>query len=273
MNAGNFCAASFAAPAAGGPPVSVLMYHQVGPFVRRSGHKSVMCSIDRFRAQMAWLHAGPYHVISLDHAYRGLFGTEMLPTYPVVLTFDDGYQNFADCAWPVLERYGFPATVFAVTGQLGSVADWLDESFAPAPLMDAHCLRTLARQGVSVGSHSCSHLRLSALSTPALQRELHDSKARLEDLLGHAVVDFCYPYGDYDARVRDLTAQAGYRLALTCLRGAANTAGNAFEIPRKAISFGDNWIGFAWKLHRKHARKAVAMRSLACAEGAAATRV
>ncbi len=261
----------FAAPAAGRPPVSVLMYHQVGAFVRSNGHKSVLCRIARFRAQMAWLHAGPYHVISLEQAYRGLFGGEALPTHSVVLTFDDGYLNFADFAWPVLAHYGFPCTVFAVAGQLGGMADWLDSSYTAAPLMGAACLRRLARQGVSIGSHAWQHVHLSGLGDDALVRELRDSKAVLEDTLGLAVTDFCYPYGDYDARVRDLTAAAGYRLALTCLRGAANTASNAYEIPRKAISFGDNCIGLAWKLHMKHARKGGPARPANANENAAET--
>ncbi|CAN5749998.1 polysaccharide deacetylase family protein [soil metagenome] len=243
------------APSTGRPAVSVLMYHQVGPFANRPAHKAAFCDIARFEAHMAWLRALRYHVIGLEDAWRGLFAGAPLPRRAVVLTFDDGYENFERWAWPVLQRNNFPATLFAVAGQLGHHAGWLDRSFDPAPLLDAAALRRLADEGVSIGSHSMSHARLTTLPDAQARHELRGSKALLEDALGRAVPDFCYPYGDHDERVRDLTRAAGYRLALTCARGAANTANNAWEIPRKGISWGDNVLGLAWKLHAKNARK------------------
>ena len=121
--------------------------------------------------------------------------------------------------------------------------------------MDAASLRSLSAAGVAIGSHGWSHARLTQLTSARVTAELRDSKARLEDALGHAVTDFCYPYGSHDARVIDLTRDAGYRLALTCVRGAANAAPSAFEIPRKAISHGDNALTLLWKLHTRHTPK------------------
>jgi peptidoglycan/xylan/chitin deacetylase (PgdA/CDA1 family) len=231
------------------------MYHQVGRFPKPKNHKAVYCDVGRFRAQMAYLKWGGYNVLSLEQLYRGLFEGAALPARSVVLTFDDGYENFREHAWPVLQRYGFPATVFMVTRLLGRNAEWLGPDFADAPLMDGAAVRELDAQGVSFGSHTLNHPRLSRLDAAQMRREIFDSKAALEDVLGHAAPDFCYPYGDYDERARDLVAEAGYRQGLTCIRGAANTADNAFELPRKAISWGDNLVGFAWKLHMKHERK------------------
>lgn len=243
-------------PRRGLPPLSVLMYHQVGAFPQRPAeHRAAFCDVKRFAAQMSLLKMGGYQVLSLEQAYQGLFGDGTLPPRAVVLTFDDGYENFREHAWPILRHHGFPATVFLVAKQLGKNAGWLDESFAPARLMDRAAVRELAAQGVSFGSHTLNHARLPELELPRMRREIFDSKAALEDLLGKPVRDFCYPYGLYDERARDLAAQAGYRSALTCIRGAANTADNAFEIPRKAVSWGDNLLGYAWKLHMKHARK------------------
>ena len=99
-----------------------------------------------------------------------------------------------------------------------------------------------------------SHPRLTQLTAAQQRQEIFGSKQALEDLLGSEVPDFCYPYGDYNIQVRDLVQEAGYRTGLTCIRGAANTAHNPFELPRKAISYGDNLIGYAWKLHMKHKR-------------------
>mgnify|MGYP003351462914 CR=1 FL=1 len=105
---------------------------------------------------------------------------------------------------------------------------------------------TVAREG-SI-ARACEKLRLAQ---PTISGQLR----QLEDVLGEAVPDFCYPYGDYSLRARDLVQEAGYRTATTCIRGAANLSDNPFELTRKAISYGDNLVGFAFKLHAKQARK------------------
>jgi peptidoglycan/xylan/chitin deacetylase (PgdA/CDA1 family) len=92
-------------------------------------------------------------------------------------------------------------------------------------------------------------------SNDVQRNEIFGSKAALEDLLGAEVPDFCYPCGLCDQRSRDLVEEAGYRTGLTCIRGAANTSHNPFDLTRKAISYGDNLIGFMWKVHMKHERK------------------
>ncbi len=237
-------------------PLSILMYHQVGVFSRPKAHRAVFCHVKRFKAQMAYLKATGFSVLSMEQAMACLFGQQPLPKRSVVLTFDDGYENFREHAWPVLQAHGFPASVFLVSDLLGKTSSWLNKDFAQRPpLMSASTVRQLAHEGVSFGSHACSHPRLSQLSDAQMRREVFDSKAALQDVLGREVLDFCYPYGDYNARTCELVQEAGYRSGLTCIKGPANTAHNPFEIPRKAISYGDNLIGFAWKLHVKNKRK------------------
>ena len=237
------------------PAVSILMYHQVGPFSEPAAHRASYCHIRRFEAQMAYLHRFGYHVIGLSEAMAGLFEGRPLPGTSVVLTFDDGYQNVFDYALPALARYGFPSTLFVVSDRAGATASWLEGPPSETRLMDVPTLRTLSRLGVDVGSHSRTHPRLSRLDAAELADEVLNSKSALEDLLGQEVRYFCYPYGDYSPEVREVVRSADYSGALTCIRGAANTADNPFEVPRKAISYGDNLIGYFWKLHMKHARK------------------
>ncbi|CAL1241495.1 polysaccharide deacetylase family protein [Candidatus Methylocalor cossyra] len=237
------------------PPISILMYHQVGNFPAPASHRACYCRQSRFRAQMAWLRYAGFRVISLRQAYAALFGAGTVPARSVVLSFDDGYASFADNAYPILREFGYPAVVFAVSGLLGQPARFLADGGVRAPLMSAATLRELASDQIEIGSHTVNHRRLTRLPPEARRAEIGDSKKALEDLLGRAVDFFCYPSGDYDAIVRDEVAAAGYQAALTCSRGAANTAPNAFEIPRKAISWGDNLAGFFWKLLVKNRRK------------------
>jgi len=237
------------------PKLSVLMYHQVGMFESPRRHRACYCDVRRFRQQMSYLKRFGYRVLDLEEALQALFGDGILPPRSVVLTFDDGYRNFREHAFPILLHFGFPATVYLVSGLLGGRAEWLDVENPKPSLMTPEEIRELHREGVRFGSHGITHSRLSCIGPEAAREEIFASRQTLEDLLGEAVEHFCYPYGDYDDDVRRLVHDAGYRSALTCIRGAANEADNPLEIPRKAISYGDNLVGYAWKLHMKHARK------------------
>ncbi len=237
------------------PRVSVMMYHQVGRFAAPKKHRACYCDTGRFRAQMAFLKHAGYHVISMADACSALFGGQALPGRAVVLSFDDGYENFADEALPVLREFGYPSVLFAVSGLLGWRAQWLDGDGEKPALLSARRLCEMRKERVEIGSHSVSHARLGRLEPAQACREITDSKAALEDVLGEAVDFFAYPYGDYTPAVRDAVRDAGYQAAVTCSRGAANTAPNPFEIPRKAVSYGDSLLGVFWKLAMKNRLK------------------
>lgn len=237
------------------PEMSILMYHQIGLYARPDAHRALFCHIDRFRSQLGYLKLMGFKVLSMAEACACLFEGKPMPKRSVVITIDDGYDDFREHAWPALKEFDVPATVFLVSSLIGQKASWLTDWPHQPKLMDAATIRQLRKEGALFGSHAMTHPRLSQLSPEAMRTEIFDSKAALEDLMGEAVPDFCYPYGDYNERARDLVEEAGYRSGLTCIRGAANTSHNRFELTRKAISYGDNLIGFAWKVHVKHARK------------------
>ena len=234
--------------------LSILMYHQVGHFASMRAHRANYCDAGRFRRQMAFLAKGGCRVLSLDQALVGLRGEHPLPARGVVLTFDDAYVNFIEHALPVLQTHGFPAAVYAISGWLGRRMTWLTpEPGRPEPeLMTAAQLRALQAAGITVGSHGATHVKLGELPPDAQRRELNDSRKALQDALGSDVVHLCYPFGSFDRSAIDLAAEAGYVSATTCLRGAATPADHPLVLPRKAISFGDNLLGFGWKLLFKH---------------------
>ncbi|MGQ9658817.1 MAG: polysaccharide deacetylase family protein [Thermochromatium sp.] len=235
--------------------LSILMYHQVGVFAPMRAHRANYCDHRRFAAQMDLLARLGYRVLPLDEALASLRGERPLPARAVVLTFDDAYDNFAEYAWPVLKRHGFPATVYAISGWLGRRAEWFArDPGRPIPtLMSAARLRELHADGLTIGSHSVDHLRLATLAPAAQRHQLIASRAALEDLLGAPVPHFCYPFGSFDRTTVKLAEEAGYRSATTCLRGAAGPNDHPLLLPRKAISFGDNRLGYWWKLAVKQA--------------------
>jgi peptidoglycan/xylan/chitin deacetylase (PgdA/CDA1 family) len=237
--------------------ISILMYHQVGRFAPMRTHRANYCDSERFAAQMALLHRLGWVVLDLDQALSCLRGEAAAPLRAVVLTFDDAYDNFVEHALPVLQRHGFPATVYAISGWLGRPMTWArHEPGRPVPtLMSAARLREIRSAGIAIGSHSATHVKLGEVSAAVQHRELADSKAALEDLLAEPVRHLCYPFGSFDLGAVRAAAAAGYASATTCLRGAAIPQDHPLVLPRKAIAYGDNLLGYWWKLTMKDAPK------------------
>jgi peptidoglycan/xylan/chitin deacetylase (PgdA/CDA1 family) len=129
----------------------------------------------------------------------------------VGLTFDDGYADFSTNAAPLLERLGFGASLFVVTGSLGALSSW-DADFRQ-PLLSVAQVQDLHRRGFEIGSHAVRHCRLSSLPERELRDELTGSRRALEDILQAPVDGLAYPYGDADETVQRAAAAAGYRYA------------------------------------------------------------
>jgi peptidoglycan/xylan/chitin deacetylase (PgdA/CDA1 family) len=241
--------------------VSILMYHQVGDFPAMRSHRSTYCHYRRFQRQMGFLKHFGFNVLSLDTALACLNGERPTPPRAVVLTFDDGYENFYQYAWPVLQRYGFPSMVYLLSGLLGQTSSWFarDGRDTP-PLMDRDRILQLRDLGVGFGSHGVSHLKLAEVDGETLHREVNDSKTALQELLGDEVSHFCYPYGSHDLSAYEAVREAGYQTAVTCQRGAATARFDPLLLPRKAISYGDNLAGYFWKLAMKDAPKGEPLR-------------
>ena len=248
--------------------ISILMYHQVGHFPPMKTHRAVYCDLGRFRVQMRALRWLGVKVLSMSQAVAALSGQAPMPKRAVVLSFDDGCENFYEHALPVLQAQGYPAIVYAIAGLAGGPASWLAADGHPTPpLMSLARLRELPGLGVEVGSHAWSHVRLAQHPPEVQLRELQDSRQRLQDALGQDVPHVCYPYGSHNLQTLLAAEQAGYTSGVTCQRGAATPAFDLLALPRKAISYGDDVAGFLWKLYAKDAPKGEALRRVPSAAG------
>jgi peptidoglycan/xylan/chitin deacetylase (PgdA/CDA1 family) len=241
--------------------VSILMYHQVGRFAPMHAHRSTYCDHRRFAAQMAMLHHLGYRVLRLEEALACLAGRKPVPPRAVVLTFDDGYENFYEYAWPALQRYGFTAVVYLISDLVGKPSSWFARDGRDTPmLMDGPRIRQLHAAGIEFGAHSMSHVKLAEQTTERIRQEVSGCKRALEDILGAPVLDFCYPYGSHDMRAVEAVAEAGYRSGVTCEKASASGHDDPLTLPRKAISYGDSLAGVWWKLHMKHDPKVPPLR-------------
>lgn len=196
------------------PWVPVLLYHRIAPRPQRDPFGNFV-SVAHFESHLRWLRARGYHSVPLPVLEGVLNGDSdsTLPRRPVAITFDDGYADNYEHAWPVLKRHGFHATVFVVSGAIGRDSAF-DDAYPPSPMLSARQIREMCRDGVTVGSHTCSHPQtLVALSDRDLAEELTRSRHELERVAGQPVTMFAYPHSKHDARVEDAVAAAGYRIA------------------------------------------------------------
>ena len=195
---------------AGRPPI--LMYHGVGgvsedPF-------DLFVSSERFAQQMQALRLLGLRGVSLGQLGDAV--TRCDADGLVGLTFDDGYRDVLSSAAPILERYGFTATMFAVSSLVGGENVW-----DPPPrrqLMSESDLRDLIARGWEIGSHSLTHPRLTELDAEGLRHEVSASRTRLSDVLGVEPRCFCYPYGSADGDTVGAVRDAGYAYACAVVR-------------------------------------------------------
>jgi len=165
----------------------------------------------------------------------------------VGITFDDGYKDFLQTALPILEKYGFSATLFVVADMLGKENDWV-HWYHPQPklkLLESADLRVIVERGVEIGSHGMSHPELPELDRESLEREVSDSRRLLGEVLGEAVEGFAYPYGILDETSIRAVRGAGYAYACAVNTRVENSA---YDLPRIPVSEADNSLRFAAKL-------------------------
>jgi peptidoglycan/xylan/chitin deacetylase (PgdA/CDA1 family) len=122
-------------------------------------------SPDAFRQQMSWLRRNGYHTINSEQLAWFVANNHPFVGRTVMITFDDGYEDFAEHAWPLLQANDFSAELFVATGFVGKRAEWDAPFGGPASLLDAARIAALAADGVSFGSHLASHPRSEELPT------------------------------------------------------------------------------------------------------------
>jgi peptidoglycan/xylan/chitin deacetylase (PgdA/CDA1 family) len=227
--------------------VPVLMYHRVARDPA-PGLERYCVSPAAFENQLKLLRSAGYCTATPDELELFLRLEAGLPPRTVILTFDDGYVDFAGEAWPLLKRHGLTAVVFAVPDRVGGSADWDGDQGPPAALMDWRTLRELACDGAVIESHSDTHRPLTRLPVEALYREALRSRAAIAQAIGRAPRSFCYPFGAYDPTAEQVLDECGYRLAFTTEPGVCALSAAPLRIPRLEVAGGEGLETFARRL-------------------------
>jgi peptidoglycan/xylan/chitin deacetylase (PgdA/CDA1 family) len=186
-----------------------------------------------FAWQMQWLHKNGYQAVSLGRLVDYLIGDAELPERSIVITFDDGFAGVFTNAFPVLQQYGFSATVFLVSNYCGKDNYWPGQptTVPRLPLMTWSQIREMDRHQIEFGGHTANHPPLHQLSIPEIENEVLNSKLELESQLGHSINMFAYPYGQYNAAVKSIVGQV-YRGAVTTRLGMVQTDADPLELQR-----------------------------------------
>jgi peptidoglycan/xylan/chitin deacetylase (PgdA/CDA1 family) len=231
--------------------VPVLMYHRVGT-ARNDWEARYAVAPQVYAGHMQALAGKGYRVVSIDALVAWLEGGAQLPEGSLVVTFDDGFRGVREHALPVMERLGWPFTVFLVSDLIGQQDHWTRDA-NPAgvtyPLLDADEIRDMQGRGVSFHSHTRSHARLPQLDDADLADQLEGSRRRLAGLLGHDVPYLAYPYGLLDERVEAVTRRAGYRAAFSTQPGFNRSDVNRFRIRRLDVYGTDTPTMLLRKVH------------------------
>jgi peptidoglycan/xylan/chitin deacetylase (PgdA/CDA1 family) len=216
----------------------ILTYHWIRvnpvPSDQLGFHLSVTPA--NFARQMDFLRYAGAHAVTLADAMTSLETGKPLPPRAVVLTFDDGYADFATAAAPVLRRDGLVGTVFVVSGFIGRTA-----------YMNAEQVHQVDQEGMVVGCHTVNHVDLARTSSQAAAMQVTVSHQQLEALLGHKVVDFAYPYGGFTPAVAQMVLGDGFRDAVTTQGGSLLRLSQRGVWPRLHVDGADNLDSFAYK--------------------------
>lgn len=221
----------------------ILMYHSISDEPEhRAAYYKVNTSPAAFECQMRFLKEQGYETLSVAETVRFL-GTDELPSGKrVIITFDDGFRNFYSHAFPILQQYGFSATMFLPTSFIGDIR----KSFKGIECMTWTEVRELQKMGIEFGSHTVTHPELVRLSWNEIEVELHASKHEMEAQLQTEVRTFAYPFAfpqsnaKFVDRLKNVLAEEGYSCCLTTELGRVRPLDDVYRMKRLPVNSEDD---------------------------------
>jgi peptidoglycan/xylan/chitin deacetylase (PgdA/CDA1 family) len=209
-----------------GSQTPILMYHEVTDYPEKLKSTKMIdpeysLPTEKFEEQIAYLYAKGYHALSIDDLVR----PRTMNSKTCAITFDDGYIGNFNYAYPVLQKYGYPATLFISTKYVSVLEQW----------MNWDQLRELASRGFSIQSHTVTHPALEELEDKDIFFELSESKKMIESEIGRDVKYLSLPFGSYNRNITRIAREVGYAGVLTSVPFSHDWALKPFLIGRIPI--------------------------------------
>ena len=215
--------------------IPVLLYHRIS---ERQKDTTLCVPPDDFKKHLEYLKKEGYSTISPEELYSHIKFNKALPEKPIMLTFDDGYEDFYKTAAPLMENYNFTATVFIVVDLVGGVNLWdARGGWGEVRLLEWDQIKDLSKRGFAIGSHGLTHMRFTKTGfIGKLFLELRLSKKKIEQKIGKLVISLSFPYGRNNRLVRCLTGLSGYKLAFSINPGVTKRKDDCYRVKRIEIN-------------------------------------
>jgi peptidoglycan/xylan/chitin deacetylase (PgdA/CDA1 family) len=228
--------------------VPILMYHRIASV---PGERNAL-PVEKFTEQLNYLQSHEYNTITLTDFYNHHVHGTHLPPRPIILTFDDGYEDNYLTALPLLLERKMKATVFPIVNWIGKENKWENFHHQLTRTMNWEQLQKWHTAGMEIGSHTLEHPFLTKCDEARLEQELMKSKQVLEAKLGINIDFLCFPYGFFDDNTKTIARKAGYKGALAIFAQAPLWNPDLFALARIPISSRQPLWEFALKVSRLH---------------------
>ncbi len=190
---------------------TILVYHTIADYegILPAG---INTPIEVFRSHMDYLSQHEYRVSRLDEIVEHIIHGRQLKNKALAITFDDGYEDHFLNAYPILKRYGFPATIFLTVKYIDGYWESEKAEGGRIKALSKDQILEMKKGGlIRFGSHGYSHRNLLCINEEEKVFEIRDSKSYLEDLLGEEVPFISYPFGAVNERVKNVARESGYK--------------------------------------------------------------
>jgi peptidoglycan/xylan/chitin deacetylase (PgdA/CDA1 family)/glycosyltransferase involved in cell wall biosynthesis len=229
----------------------ILMYHRVIKDESEKGIHGTYVTVDQFDEHMNILKDRGYETVVFEDLLKNKFKQRFDKNKKqIMITFDDGYEDNYNYAFPILKKYGFKAVVYLVSHL--DYNKWDVENINNPEkkymLMTTEQLLDMQKNGIEFGGHTKTHAKLSRIEPEEAREEIFESKESLENILDKKLISFAYPYGDLNDRVKQMAEEAGYKFAVATDSGSVCFSDDLFQIRRIGIFPTINSLGFKRKI-------------------------
>ncbi len=216
--------------------IPILMYHRITDGIPPGTKHGIYVPRDQFERQLEFLKRRGFTALNFFDVRSILEGKKNIPDRPVMITFDDGYEDNYVMAFPLLKKYKMTATIFLIGNPAIRSNIWDEKTGEPgAPLLNDRQIQEMIAAGIEFGSHTMNHKKLTLCSSEEAGMEITESKKVLEQRLNTEILSFAYPYGELNQQIKQHVAAAGYMFGIATDSGRRNIWADLFKIRRMMI--------------------------------------
>jgi peptidoglycan/xylan/chitin deacetylase (PgdA/CDA1 family) len=201
--------------------IPVLYYHSV----KESADNEVTIKPEKLREELKYIKDEGYSTLTISQLKDYILSNSPIPQKSILITFDDGYMDNYNSAFPIMKEFNMTATIFCIASEL-------DGSY----YLSKEAIKEMSDYGIDIESHTVTHPHLNKLEYSKQLEELSESKKILENITGKEICSVAYPFGDFNDNSVKASREAGYVLGFTTKLGLSDRNDNPLTLDRIYIS-------------------------------------